>query len=140
MAELKPCPFDKYEMGKRLMRAFPNSFINYQGEFIAHRYANEYFILDNCQTELDVKCKVLEWFSRGAHKTAPYRGAKKNQEFHNFMLSGINAFLGTEFDENDMDIIYTYLGNACNHKKTIRFIESGYDMGILGRAEDGRDK
>lgn len=30
-----------------------------------------------------------------------------------------------------MEKIYTYLGNACNHKKTLKFIESGYDMSIL---------
>ncbi len=30
-----------------------------------------------------------------------------------------------------MKIIYTYLGNACNHAKTIRFIESGYDLEVL---------
>ena len=56
---------NKWEMSKKLMRCFPNSFINYQGEFIAHREANEYFILDNCKDELEVKCKVLAWFSRG---------------------------------------------------------------------------
>ena len=47
------------------------------------------------------------------------------------MLDGINMFLHTDFSFDDMEIIYTYLGNACNHKKTIRFIESGYDMHVL---------
>ena len=131
---------DKFEMAKRLMECFPNSFINHLGEFIAHRYANEYFILNNCESELDVKCKVLEWFSRSAYKTEPYRTERNNREFHRFMLNGINAFLQTEFTEDDMEIIYTYLGNSCNHPKTVKFIESGYDMNIFERDGESNDE
>lgn len=120
-----------WKITERLAACFPKSHINSSGEFIAHRRANEYFILHNCETELDVKCKVLEWFSRGAYKTEPYNTKKSNDAFHEFMLNGINAFLGTEFTENDIEQIYTYLGNACNHQKTIRFIESGYDFSVL---------
>lgn len=121
---------------EKLIFCFPGSFVNGSNEFIAHRKANEYFRLDNCNDELDVKCKVLEWFSRGAYKTEPYSTNCKNEEFHEFMLTGINEFLGTDFTEEDMEQIYTYLGNACNHQKTIRFIESGYDMAILkGKVE-----
>lgn len=116
---------------QKLMSCFPRSFMNSCGEFIAHDKANEYFILHNCESELDVKCKTLEWFSRGAYKTEPYRTRKKNDEFHRFMLNGINSFLETEFTEEDMEVIYIYLGNAVNHEKTIRFIESGYDMNVL---------
>lgn len=116
---------------QKLMNCFPNSIINQNGEFIAHIKANEYFILRDCKTELDVKCKVLEWLSRGAYKTEPYRRKDKNIEFHRFMRGGINAFLGVHFSEDDMELIYTYLGNCCNHQRTIRFIESGYDMSVL---------
>ena len=96
---------DKYKIGIKLMNCFPQSFINYQGEFIAHRYANEYFILDNCETETDVKFKILAYFSRGAYKSEPYRTKKKNDELHEFMLNGINKFLGTDFTREDMEII-----------------------------------
>ena len=124
-----------WEIVQKLTHCFNGSFINQSGEFIAHSKANEYFILHNCETELDVKCKVLEWFSRSAYKTCPYRSNKKNKEFHEFMLNGINKFLGTKFTENDIDKIYIYLGNACHHSLTIEFIESGYDMSILKRLE-----
>jgi hypothetical protein len=123
-----------FEIASRLMQAFPCSFINYAGEIIVHREANQYFILRDCQTELDVKCKVLEWLSRAAYKTDPF-GTKKNAQFHKFMLDGINKFLGTSFTYKDIDLIYTYLGNACNHARTIRFIESGYDMKVLKERE-----
>lgn len=87
---------------------------------------------------IDVKCKVLEWLSRGAHKTAPYISKRKNDEFHEFMLIGINEFLKTDFTIDDMDIIYTYLGNACNHEKTVAFINSGYDMKTLTEKKERR--
>lgn len=119
-----------WEVSKKLMQAFNNSFINHNGEIIVHREANEYLVLKTCENELDVKCKVLEWLSRGAHKTAPF-GKRKTEVFHKFMLDGINKFLGTSFTAEDMDVIYTYLGNCCNHEKTIRFIDSGYDLSIL---------
>ena len=120
-----------WELIQRLMNSFPRSFINQQGEFIAHEKANMYFILKNCKDELEVKCKVLEWFSSGAYKIEPYCNNRKNDAFHKFMLDGINEFLVTEFDVLDIEQIYTYLGNACNHEKTIRFIESGYIMSVL---------
>ena len=119
----------------KLELAFPNSFINYNGEFIAHKMANEYFRLEDCENELDVKCKVLEWFSRGAYKTEPFHFDAENRRYHEFMRKGINKFLGTKFTEDDMELIYTYLGNRCNHEKTIRFVESGYDMNILFERE-----
>jgi hypothetical protein len=119
---------DKYEMLQKLFGCFPNSFVNGSGEFIAHQEANQYFIFDNCETELDVKCKVIEWFSRGAYKSEPFNSNYKNACLHDFMRNGINEFLGTNFTHEDMEDIYTYLGNAIKHEKTIEFIESGYDM------------
>ena len=118
---------------RKLAHAFPRSFINTALEFIAHKEANEYFRLEDCETEFDVKCKVLEWLSRGAYKTCPFNSNQKNEKFHNFMLNGINDFLGTDFTEDDIVIIYTYLGNCCNHERTVKFINSGYDMAVLRR-------
>lgn len=113
------------------MICFPNSVINHNGEFIAHIKSNTYFILKNCNSEMDVKCKVLEWLSRPAYKTEPFNSKRSNDEFHRFILKGVNQFLDTDFKEDDMEMIYTYIGNACNHKKTIMFIESNYDKSVL---------
>lgn len=121
----------------RLMRAFPNSFINQHFEFIAHRYSNTYFLLVNCESELDVKCQVLEWFSRAAHKSRPYQTTKSNKKFHRFMLDGINQFLHTQFTEDDMAVIYQNLGNGVRHDLTVEFVESDYDMYRLEREDDG---
>lgn len=123
--------FDRFEAAKNLMRCFPRSFINYMGEFIAHSGANIYFNFDNCKSDLDVKCKVLAWFSRAAYKTAPYKTDVSNRELHRFFLDGINMFLDTSFSFGDMELIYTYLGNDINRPLTIKFIESGFDMQVL---------
>lgn len=122
-------------VANKLSAAFPKSFINSALEFIAHKEANEWFRLEDCDNEFDVKCKVLEWLSRGAYKTCPFNSNIKNERFHNFMLNGINDFLGTNFTESDIEEIYTYLGNRCNHEKTVKFIESNYDMSILKGGE-----
>lgn len=120
-----------WELLTRLINCFPKSFINQNGEFIAHAEANQYFILRDCNTELDIKCKVIEWFSRSACKTRPFDSARRNKQFQKFMLNGINEFLETNFTAGEMEVIYTYLGNACNHDKTIVFVLSDYDMKIL---------
>lgn len=115
----------------RLLSDFEGSFFNERDEFIAHRYSNTYFIFANCETELDVKCKVLEWLSRSACKGIPYSQEWRNKKFRKFMLDGINMFLHTDFSKDDIELIYTYLGNACNHKRTLEFIRSNYNMSIL---------
>lgn len=115
----------------KLSSAFPNGFVNRQGEFIAHKQGNSYFRLSDCETELDVKCKVLEWLSRDAYKTSPFHRKSQNQQFNSFILTGICKFMERDFTVEDMEKIYTYLGNRVNHAKTIRFIESGYDMQVL---------
>lgn len=121
----------------KLAKAFPGGFLNGQGEFIAHKKANEYFKLVDCETELDVKCKVLEWLSRGAYKAIPFHRALDNTALHIFMLKGINDFLGTRFSVEDIEKIYTRLGNRVNHQKTVRFVESGYNMAVLEWERDG---
>lgn len=120
-----------WQLIQRTMNCFSRSFINHLGELIVHQKSNTYFNLMNCDTEFDIKCKMLEWLSRPSFKTRPYGSDRKNREFHKFIRTGVNEFLGTDFSEEDMELIYTYLGNACNHDKTVRFIQSGYDMGIL---------
>ena len=130
MDEMNQC---RYE----LLLAFPRSFFNQNGEFIAHLRTNQYIGLRDCETPLDVKCKVLEWFSRPAFKTEPYSQAWRNREFHKFMLNGINTFLGTGFSNEEISEIYQELGNAIDHRKTVRFIESGYDFDCLAQDAEG---
>lgn len=126
---------DMHECRQSLLDSFPNSWFNERDEFIADTRSNSYFIFGNCKTPLDVECKVLEWLSRPASKGISYSQEWRKRKFREKMLNGINSFLDTNFSEGDMEEIYTYLGNACHHKRTIRFIESDYDMSILAESE-----
>lgn len=122
---------DMLEARQALLRAFPNSFINSNDEFIAHLRSNQYIILSNCETPEDIEYKVLEWFSRPAHKTSPYSQEWRNRAFHKFMLDGINSFLDTNFSEQDASDIYDALGNAINHERTKEFVKRGMDISWL---------
>ena len=126
---------DFEEAKQALLKAFPNSFINEHNEFIAEIRSNQYFSLNNCKNPIDIECKVLEWLSRPACKGQPYSQEWRNKKIRQFMRNGINDFLDTDFSENDMNVIYQYLGNAIDHNKTIRFIESGYNFIVLKGSE-----
>lgn len=123
--------FDFFQCAFYLFCAFPECFLNQHQELIVHKASNTYICLSDCRNSIDIKCKVLEWFSRPASKGQPYRQEWRNRKFRKFMLDGINNFLKTDFTEDEMEIIYQYLGNAINHDKTLRFIKSGYDLSVL---------
>ena len=119
------------EIFKGLAKSFPQSFINNRGEFIAYPRTNLYFNLATCNTLLDVKCKVLEWFSRDASKAMPFRSEWRNEEYRSTIRERINDYLGTDFSHEDMLIIYQRLGNRIRHDLTVKFVNSGYDMAVL---------
>lgn len=121
----------KDECIKLLLKCFPKSFINNQYEFIGDIKTNSYFMLENCNNELDIKCKVLEWFSRAAFKTEPFDSQFKNEEHQDNIRRYINKFLGTNFSREEMEEIYTRLGNAVHHDLTIKFVKSNYDLELL---------
>lgn len=116
--------YEDESIRKRLHAAFPSLFVNHNFELIINPKRNTYFALSGVETERELTAKILEWCSREACKSV----YTWSQKYH---LGGINRFLGTGFSQEDMDRIYTYLGNACNHEKTLRFIDSGFDMAVL---------
>lgn len=119
------------EIINKLFECFPNSFINGHEEFVAYPKTNLYFIIGNCESSLDVKCKVLEWFSRDGSKATPYRSKHKNKRYQEMIRERINAFLGTNFDGDQMLKIYCKLGNNVNRELAVKFIMSNYDMAVL---------
>lgn len=121
------------EITQRLLECFPKSFINRNGEFIAHKKSNTYMLLENKETWLDVAVGLVEWFSRAAFKTEPYYSDAANAHFHRFILDGINRFLGPAIPltHEDMELVYTYLGNGIHHSLAVQFVESDCDMELL---------
>ena len=109
---------DMEEITKALVSYFSGGFINNSYEFILGGIG---FSLRDCQYPEDVDCKVLEWLSGLASEDL-------------YILQGINKyFCFTDFSTDEMREIYTYLGNACNHQKTLEFIRSNFDMNVLKR-------
>lgn len=120
---------------RKAMNLLPDSFINSNNELILYPKTNLYICLDNVKNEFDFKCKILEWCSRDSYKSLPFDSERKNNSYHKEIRSFINDYLGTNFDEDDMDIIYTYLGNCVDHELTIEFVKSNYDLSVLLRGK-----
>lgn len=120
-----------------LFSAFPNAIINRNLEFVAdpNRRVNSYFRLEDCETREDVTAKLLEWLSREAYKSGHFCVEWRNAQVHKYHLDGINRFCGTSFTPEDMNLIYSELGNRVNHQKTLCFVRSGYDMEVLKEGE-----
>ena len=103
---------------------FPSSFINLKNELvILHGYT--WFRLDDIYDVGDLDAKILSFCSREASKGLE----RKSRNYHR---RGLSEYFGRDFSDEELDIIYTYLGNGINRELTGRFINSGFDMGLLG--------
>lgn len=104
------------------------AFVNMHNELILIPKANTYIMLNQVRDERDFKAAVLEDCSRNAFKGC----SRKLQDEH---LDGINKLLDTKFTRDDMELIYTYLGNGSQHDLCLRFVASGYDLEIIREEE-----
>lgn len=109
---------------RKIRAAFPAAFVNMYNELILIPKANTYIMLNQVRDERDFKAAVLEDCSRNAFKAC----SRKLQDEH---LDGINKLLDTKFTRDDMELIYTYLGNGIQHDLCLRFVASGYDLEVL---------
>lgn len=66
-----------------------------------------------------------------AHKSLHFALERRNSLVHEYHLTGINRFCGTNFGKEEIGLIYERLDNRCNHELTIRFIRSSYNMTVL---------
>lgn len=119
----------------KLKASFSGSFVNYNGEFVAHRRANEYFSIRGCFSAFELTCSAIEYLSRACCKTRPFEDGNANITFRAFMIKGLNSFLGVDFTEIDYWKIYLRLGNGVNHKLTEAFVKNGFDLAILNRRD-----
>lgn len=102
----------------------PNCFINSELEMIIEPKWNIFFRLEDVESELDLKCKVVEWLSRPSTTGS-------SVYWQNRIRKIFNEYLGTEFNRFEVGEVYAELGNAIHHDKTIKFIKSGYDLEVL---------
>lgn len=116
-------PFAAPWCGK-IQRAFPKAYVTMNFELILVPRTNTYINLNHCSTPDEFKAEVIEGVSRFAFKafTKPLR--KEH-------LDGINKLLDTKFTPEDMEYIYTNLGNGINHELCMKFVKSGYDLEVI---------
>ena len=111
------------------MRAisYPNSkiYINSEKELIIIPHTGIYVPLKNIHSELDFKCKILEYLSY--YVAYNHRDDKLSPK----VLDFINYVLKTNFTSNDLTKIYCVLGDFNKRALTIKFVENNYDLSVL---------
>lgn len=124
---------------RNLMNVFDNSFINRLNELILIPKTNLYICLDDVHNETELKYQIIEFCSRDASKAMPYKAKYRNGKYQNEVRDKINKYLNTNFTANEMELIYSKLGNRVNHKLTIKFVNNNYDLNILKENKNGRN-
>ena len=112
----------------KLLKYFPDSYINHNLEVILIPKTNTYFSLVGCSTKRDIIAKVLMWCTRDIAKARPYQQQKRNIDFYVDNRNRLEKYLGADVN---VDVIYHCLGNGINKELTHRFIDSGFDMDLL---------
>lgn len=117
------------QVKKMLNKAFGfkefEMFINNGNKLIVVSNINAYFSLDDVKNELDFKCKIIECLSY-------YTSINHwNRYWSPKMIKFINYMLDTDFNKEEMQLIYRKLGNGINHQLTIKFIRNGYNLKVL---------
>ncbi|MBC9701089.1 MAG: hypothetical protein H9W83_00645 [Leuconostoc sp.] len=109
----------------KIIGKYFNIFVNESGEIIIIPELN-IFINGNFTNDDDLKVKTINSLSRCVNYYVLTRGQRET------FLRMCNEILGKQLSCDDWDLIYRKLGNAINPSLTTRFIESNYDMKLLG--------
>lgn len=118
--------------GGKIQRAFPKAYVTMNFELILVPRTNTYINLNHCSTPDEFKSEVIESVSRFAFKAFTKPLCKEH-------LDGINKLLDTHFTPEDIEYVYTNLGNGIRHELCMKFVKSGYDLGVIdeGLQEEG---
>lgn len=111
---------------QRLLKCFPDSFIDENMNFVISKSANIYIDLNKCKNKDDLVYELIYLLSQYVYKTEPYYIKSQNIGLHKMIKDSINNFLSTNLnindfmllDENkDIDngaIIKNFISNKCN--------------------------
>lgn len=108
---------------RELMILFRQSFINYNFELILIPKINLYLNLKGVNTKRDLDRKMLHSVSRGC--------TKSNKYWNKYITEKFNKYFKREFTENELELIYTRLGNGVNIELTEKFLDSGLNLEVL---------
>lgn len=118
---------------RKIQRAFPRAYVSMNFELILVPRTNTYINLNHCSTPDEFKAEVIEDVSRFAFKGFTKPLCKEH-------LDGINKLLDTDFTPEEIEYIYTNLGNGINHELCMKFVQSGCDLGVIDEGLQEKDR
>ena len=85
-----------FKLVMKMMQCFPGSYITSDGYFIPKRLKGScgYFSIIDCDSDYDLKYKVISYLSRDSYKTLLYSSKTLNDEYHEYIRTGIIRYLG----------------------------------------------
>lgn len=119
------------ESVRTALKRLKGSFINHNNEIILIPKYNVYTLLDDVQTDEDFKVKLCEWFSRDCCCALRYSQKKRLEKYWQENTDAFNFICGTNFTVDDMNNIYTFLGNGIKHTLAQEFVKNGFDLSVI---------
>ena len=119
------------ESVQKALKHLNGSFINHNNEIILIPKFNVYTFLDDVETDDDFKVKMCEWFSRDCCCALRYSQNKRLERYYQENTDAFNFICGTNFTVEQMEYIYTYLGNGIKHELAKQFVKSGFDLSVI---------
>lgn len=119
------------ESVQRALKHLNSSFINHKNEIILIQKFNVYTLLDDVETDDDFKVKLCEWFSRDCCCALRYSQNKRLERYYQKNTEAFNFICGTNFTTEQMEHIYTKLGNGIKHELAKKFVKSGFDLSVI---------
>ena len=118
---------------QKALKHLNGSFINHNNEIILIPKFNVYTLLDDVETDDDFKVKMCEWFSRDCCCALRYSYKKRLDRYYQENTDAFNFICGTNFTVEQMEYIYTYLGNGIKHELAKKFVKGDFDLSIIER-------
>ena len=108
----------------KLSNVFEKSFINDCDEIILVPKINEYVDLKGLNTVTELKCRFISSVSRATIKGV-------SEYWQRYTRERFNEYLCTEFDKEELEVVYAKLGNGCNKELCVKFVELGCKIDLL---------
>ena len=121
------------ESVQKALKWLRGSCINHNNEIILIPKFNVSTLLDDVNSDDDFKVKLCEWFSRDCCCALRYAQNKRLERYWQENTEAFNFICGTNFTVEQMEYIYTYLGNGIKHTLAQNFVKSGFDLSVIDK-------